>query len=177
MGSITSKKGDGGYSQTLHGEMLPKDHLLFESLGALDELNAHLGSLRVLLKKGIFGKYKTLSLYLLKIQNGIIELSGQVSNHPFRHEVFPIPFDIEMIQDKMDDWIIALEQKNIILKKFIIPGKNAKETEAHFCRCLSRRCERVLVQLMLRHERGDLKAWQIILNIHSAFLFLIAVDF
>merc|ERR1712086_644455 len=40
---IYTKTGDAGTSSLYTGERKEKDHKIFESLGAIDELNAHLG--------------------------------------------------------------------------------------------------------------------------------------
>ena len=40
---IYTKTGDQGTSSLYTGERMEKDNKIFESLGAIDELNAHLG--------------------------------------------------------------------------------------------------------------------------------------
>lgn len=40
---IYTKTGDKGTSALWTGERLPKDNLIFDCLGAIDEVNAHLG--------------------------------------------------------------------------------------------------------------------------------------
>lgn len=43
---IYTKTGDAGTTGLFTGDRLPKDHAIFQSLGSIDELNAHLGLAR-----------------------------------------------------------------------------------------------------------------------------------
>ena len=43
---IYTKTGDGGTSMLYTGDRLNKDHAIFQSMGSIDELNAHLGLAR-----------------------------------------------------------------------------------------------------------------------------------
>ena len=52
---IYTKTGDKGTSALYTGERLSKDAQVFQSLGAIDELNAHLGLAREYIKSGNAG--------------------------------------------------------------------------------------------------------------------------
>ncbi len=43
---IYTKTGDAGTTMLFTGDRLAKDHAIFQSLGSIDELNAHLGLAR-----------------------------------------------------------------------------------------------------------------------------------
>ena len=43
---IYTKTGDAGTTSLYTGDRAPKDHEIFNSLGSIDELNAHLGLAR-----------------------------------------------------------------------------------------------------------------------------------
>ena len=43
---IYTKTGDAGTTMLFTGDRLNKDHAIFQSLGSIDELNAHLGLAR-----------------------------------------------------------------------------------------------------------------------------------
>lgn len=46
---VTTGKGDGGETRSLDGAQLPKDHIMMETLGALDALRGQMALVRVLL--------------------------------------------------------------------------------------------------------------------------------
>ncbi|MFM2142267.1 MAG: hypothetical protein RLZZ476_811, partial [Verrucomicrobiota bacterium] len=71
--SITTRKGDEGDTDLLYGQRAAKSHPRIHALGAVDELNAALGPLRVSALK------KETQEFLPLVQRRLIELMGELA--------------------------------------------------------------------------------------------------
>jgi cob(I)alamin adenosyltransferase len=73
MMSISTKKGDSGYTNLLRGERVPKHHLAIEAGGTLDEVNSFLGLARAASKE------KRLKRIILQVQRHLFIIGAELS--------------------------------------------------------------------------------------------------
>ena len=74
--SITTRKGDTGHTDLLYGQRAPKSHPRIHALGAIDELNAALGLLRVHAARPLTRDT------CARVQPWLIELMGELATPP-----------------------------------------------------------------------------------------------
>lgn len=157
---IYTRKGDEGYT-TLGDNRIPKDDLLIEALGTVDELNSFLG---VIISQHI--KDKEIEESLTRIQNDLFDLGGELH----------LPQYIAITEDKvkhleqwLDDWNSTLPP----LTEFVLPRGNSLSAFSHVARTVCRRAERCMVRL---HRQVPVQNPQILryLNRLSDLLFVVA---
>jgi cob(I)alamin adenosyltransferase len=154
--SITTKTGDAGETDLI-GRRLPKDHLLFECLGTLDELNCFLGAAKAALKN----RPDTAKI-IEDIQKELFTLSGILAG-----AAIPVPDD-----RKLCACITELESKQKPFRSFALPGANTPSALLHIARTVCRRCERLLVSLNKSGEAPE--GILVYINRLSDLLFLLA---
>lgn len=146
---IYTKKGDTGNTGILGGTRLPKHHIRIESYGTLDELNSHVGLLR---DQPEAQPYKA---ELIKIQEELFTLGSQLASDPIKNKM-ELPMidasDIEYLEQRMD----AMEENLPEMRFFVLPGGHASVSQAHICRCVCRRAERLCVALKENEPVNDL---------------------
>lgn len=142
---IYTKKGDQGETGLVDGKTIGKSHLRIHSYGTVDELNCHLGLLTSYLKKEeqIFSAE---ILHLQDIQNWLFQLGSQLAcADPAMAQKLPTITmkEIESLEKKIDE----CDQELPPLKNFILPGGHMAAAQAHVCRTVARRAERICVEL------------------------------
>lgn len=137
--SITTKRGDQGFTDLLFGGKVLKSDPQIEALGAVDELNAFLGLARVAMEGEAAGAID-------RIQNHLVTLMGELAT-PLGKEAEYLKAGFGRISDEeigwIEEWTAAIEggQK---FKGWLRPGANGGELAArlHVARTVARRAER-----------------------------------
>ncbi len=131
---ISTRTGDAGTTGLGDNSRVSKNSLRVHAMGDVDELNSHIG---LLLCEALPAEVRTL---LVEIQHQLFNLGGELSIPGF-----------ELLKPEavaaLDD---ALERHNAQLprlQEFILPAGNRAAAQAHICRTVARRAERVLVAL------------------------------
>ena len=178
---IYTKKGDQGKTSLVDGSKVAKNHLRLETYGSLDELNSHIGLLISLLsteqsnqnEKSIPDK-STFSRdieFLKQVQVWLFQLGSQLAcNDSKTSENLPTltEKEINTIEHSIDNLEASLPK----LKNFILPGGHRASSQAHVCRTVNRRVERLCVAL---NEKTNLKYPAIaFLNRLSDYFFILA---
>lgn len=133
---IYTKTGDNGESGYIGGR-LPKDHLLFEVVGTLDELNSILGIVQTQIKnekleiKNQFG-IETIQSLIFSI--GAI-IAGGKSKVDFKEVTLNLEKDIDLMESSLEP-----------LKNFILPGGSKIAAYIHHSRSICRRTERLMIK-------------------------------
>ena len=70
--------GDEGTSQLFNGERLEKDHVVFECLGDVDEVNCYIGLVRVKLQERGSEKEASLELKISTILEWLIDIQSRL---------------------------------------------------------------------------------------------------
>ncbi|MBU1033909.1 cob(I)yrinic acid a,c-diamide adenosyltransferase [Patescibacteria group bacterium] len=138
---IYTKTGDQGKTALINGERLPKNSLVFEVLGTLDELNASLGLvvLKFESKDLLFLKQRDL---LIDLQNELFKLGAEIAASP---KVKLNDKFVKKLEDEID-----LLQNNLGASwhyKFVLPGGSELSAFLDLSRTICRRLERRIVSL------------------------------
>lgn len=134
---IYSRAGDNGDTSLFGGGKVRKCADVVEVLGQLDELNAFLGSSRLLLDSSE-------AAYISSIQADLFALGAVVAGFTREKSLAPrLAKRVRSMEKKID----ALDKKLPVLNNFILPGGCESAVRLHLARAVCRRCERALVSL------------------------------
>ena len=137
--SIITKRGDQGSTDLLFNKKAPKHSERIEALGAVDELNAHLGLARVHAGEG------DLALWIDEIQKLLISLMGELATAEEDYQRYlDHGFGTIDEQDIIDLELLAQkhEQEGNTFKGWLRPGADLLTAQLHVCRTVCRRAER-----------------------------------
>ncbi len=163
---IYTRTGDQGQTSLLNGQRVPKDSLRIETYGTIDELNSHTGLLRDLLE-GHNGELLT------AIQMRLFDLGSTLSaGDAATVERFQVPqvteADVQALETAMD----RMDADLPAMRHFILPGGHAAISQAHICRTVCRRAERMVIRLSAEEAVPDIAVRY--LNRLSDLLFMLA---
>lgn len=163
---IYTRTGDKGQTSLLGGQRVPKDSLRIEAYGTIDELNSHLGLLRDHAEGGR-------DALLVPIQETLFSLGSRLaSGNEEQAEKFKVPrildTDITALEQAMDRMDSELPE----MRNFILPGGHLAASQAHVCRTVCRRAERLVVTLAASEEVPEVVVRY--LNRLSDLLFVLA---
>lgn len=135
--SVYTKTGDSGTSGLANGERHGKDELIFDVLGTLDELNAHLGHCVVILPD---------EAKLVEIQDRLFyvgaEIAGSHKAMLGASEAKELEALIDTLQSQMGEhWY----------QKFVLPGGSEAAARLDIARTVARRAERLIVRYHTHH--------------------------
>lgn len=140
---IYTKTGDKGTTSLVDGSRVSKCSLRVETYGTVDELNAHLGLLGEMIlaipDETDYQQVKKIQDQLFVIQTLLATEEAAV------YEKLPqlSAFDVASLEQSIDAIVAKLPPIN----SFVIPGGSMAGAQAHICRCVCRRAERLIVQL------------------------------
>ena len=157
---ITTRAGDGGETSLADGTRIAKDDPRIEALGALDELNCHLGLLCTdeTLDEAVLG-------LLIWVRHRLFD-AGSVIAAP-AYSAFPVA-----AVERLDATIAEFTEALGPLAEFILPGGTPAAAQCHVCRAVCRRAERRLVAMTrVGQSKGPLVQF---LNRLSDLLFQLA---
>jgi cob(I)alamin adenosyltransferase len=145
--SIATRKGDTGETDLLFGSRCPKSHPRVHALGAVDELNASLGPLRVTATRA-----ETRQI-VPQVQRWLIGLMGELATPPGHedryHETHSQPIDDSHV-GWIDEWVAKLEAGGAMkFEGWALPGEAGSITGAYsdLARTMCRRAERFVIDL------------------------------
>jgi cob(I)alamin adenosyltransferase len=162
---IYTKKGDKGETSLIGGTRVPKCSMRIESYGTVDELNSYLGLVR---DQNIASEYK---VQLLEIQDRLFTIGSNLASDPEKSKMkLPGLFaqDIENLEQWMDEMDAVLPE----MKSFVLPGGHQTVSFCHVARCVCRRAERIIVDLMQNEQVDELVPRYI--NRLSDYLFVLS---
>lgn len=138
---IYTRTGDKGQTSLLGGKRVPKDHARIEAYGTIDELNSHIGMLR-----DLAGAHQR--ELLISIQEKLFSLGSRLASASNEEaDKFQVPHleesDITALETAMDAMDAVLPE----MRNFILPGGHPTVSQAHICRTVCRRAERLVVSI------------------------------
>ena len=141
---IYTKRGDKGHTSLVDGSDVSKSSLRIDTYGTLDELNANTGLLINWLDSETFFDNET--KFLKKIQVTLFQLGSQLACDN-KEMAKKLPSITEKDTELLEQAIDSMDDELPALKNFILPGGHIAATQAHICRTVCRRCERLCVAL------------------------------
>jgi len=144
---IYTKTGDNGTTSLANGERVSKTDPRIEAYGTADELNSYFGWLRALLEQvgnqpsgevqsGVSVHINQLAV----VQNKLFNLGAMLSCAPGQ---WITPADVT----EVEHWIDAIQAELPPQHAFILPAGSEAIAAAHICRTVTRRLERLMVNL------------------------------
>src|SRR5258708_29648984 len=128
---VYTRTGDKGVTSLFGGTRKTKSAEIFDVLGTLDELNAHLGFVSN-------SKNTKIAKIVLQIQNDLFELGAQISNPKTLNKKADVA-QFETIMDEIDKELKPLTN-------FILPAGTADAQHLHLARTVCRRLERLIAK-------------------------------
>jgi cob(I)alamin adenosyltransferase len=166
---IYTKTGDAGTTALGSGERVPKTSVRIAAYGTVDETNAQIGMVRVHLA----GADVAVDEMLGRIQNDLFDLGADLCV-PDRGEKLPYEplrmsdAQVKRLEDEIDQMNAVLQP----LKSFILPGGTPAAAALHVARTVSRRAERIMVELASLPNEPVSSAALKYINRLSDFLFV-----
>lgn len=128
---IYTKKGDEGYSGNIKNTRYPKDYVLFELLGTVDELSSNLGLAKT-------ESLEVIAETITALQKEFILLSGYIAGGN--------PFDTKAATNRIEQLIDAFSAKITRDGQFTISGATKAGAYLDVARTVARRAERQAVK-------------------------------
>jgi cob(I)alamin adenosyltransferase len=147
---IYTRTGDKGTTALATGERRPKSDLRVSAYGTVDETNATIGLARL----HTATEDPALDAMLGRIQNDLFDLGAELATPDTGKKLEWEPLrivdsQVERLEREIDSLNGALEP----LRSFVLPGGTAGAAYLHLSRTVSRRAERLMVELA--HVEGE----------------------
>ncbi len=144
LSKIYTRTGDKGTTALGSGERVAKHDLRISAYGTVDETNATIGMARIHLGAAHPG----LDAKLLRIQNDLFDLGADlcVPDRGQKLEYEPLRMtegQVKRLEEEIDEMNAELKP----LRSFVLPGGSPASAALHVARTVSRRAERLMVEL------------------------------
>ena len=143
LSKIYTRTGDAGETALGNGARVPKHALRVSAYGTVDETNATVGLARL-------HAADEMAAALARISNDLFDLGADLCT-PDRHLDSTLSYTpLRMIETqvaRLEAEIDVMNARLQPLRSFILPGGSALAAQLHLCRTVSRRAERMVVEL------------------------------
>jgi cob(I)alamin adenosyltransferase len=144
LNKIYTKTGDDGTTALGSGERRPKNDLRIEAYGTVDEANAVVGLARLHIDDDASEVDQTLN----RIQNDLFDLGADLATPETGEDLGYEPLRVTEAQvSAIEEAIDLLNADLSPLRSFVLPGGSAASAHLHLARTVSRRAERLMVDL------------------------------
>lgn len=143
LNKIYTRTGDAGQTALGNGDRVAKFAPRVAAYGTVDETNATVGLAR-LYAKG------ELDAALARIQNDLFDLGADLCRPDMAKDAeagYPVLRMVEAQVVRLEREIDAMNADLTALRSFVLPGGTALAAHLHLCRTVSRRAERLVVEL------------------------------
>ncbi len=141
---VYTRTGDDGTTGLGNGERRPKSDLRVAAFGTVDEVNACIGMARV----HTATSHPELDAMLSRIQNDLFDLGADLATPDTGKDLGYEPLRIVASQvERLEADIDSLNAPIKPLRSFILPGGSPAAAALHLARTVSRRAERLMVEL------------------------------
>lgn len=143
LNKIYTRTGDAGDTALGDGTRVAKNSARVNAYGTVDETNATVGLARL---------HSTgyMDASLARIQNDLFDLGADLCRPEMDKDADSEYAPLRMIQtqvDRLEAEIDAMNAHQETLRSFILPGGSPLAAHLHLCRTVSRRAERLAVEL------------------------------
>jgi len=167
---IYTKAGDSGQTSLGDGKRVSKDSIRISSYGTVDELNAILGIVSIYCSKKI-------KKIILQIQNDLFDLGADLcipdGQENKRNKIKRIKISNKQVT-RLEKIIDKFNEELRPLNSFILPGGVLSAAYLHHSRTVTRRAERLVVQLSAISKDSVNRSVIKYLNRLSDLLFVLA---
>ena len=169
LNKIYTRTGDDGTTGLVRGPRRSKADLRVEAFGTVDEANSTIGMARLHTVS-----MPKLDRLLARIQNDLFDLGSDLATPGVDAEGAPpslriLPAQAEWLEQQIDSFNEALKP----LTSFVLPGGSPLAATLHVARTVTRRAERLVVELIDR-EPDTNRAALVYINRLSDLLFVLA---
>ncbi|AEI95338.1 MULTISPECIES: cob(I)yrinic acid a,c-diamide adenosyltransferase [Roseobacter] len=143
LNKIYTKTGDAGETALGNGARVAKHAVRVASYGTSDELNSFVGVARL-------EADGEMDEALSRIQNDLFDLGADLCRPDMEQDAeaeYPPLRMIEAQVERLESEIDAMNKNLEPLRSFILPGGSPLAAHLHVCRTVSRRAERLCVEL------------------------------
>ncbi len=147
---IYTRTGDDGTTGLGSGARVKKFDRRVEAYGTVDETNAAVGLVRLSTQGSDIADLALVDEMLARVQNDLFDLGADlctpVTTEPLRYE------PLRVVADQVLRLEAEIDQLNVYLsplRSFVLPGGSAAAAQLHLARTISRRAERIMVELAL----------------------------
>jgi cob(I)alamin adenosyltransferase len=141
---IYTRTGDDGRTALATGERRPKFDLRISSYGTVDETNSCVGLARL----SCPSEDMNVDAMLGRIQNDLFDLGAELASPEGDKPLAWEPLRVSQGQvDRLEKEIDELNAELPALRSFVLPGGTATAAYLHLARTVSRRAERLMVEL------------------------------
>ena len=140
---IYTKTGDAGETALGNGARVAKHSLRVSAYGTVDETNATVGLARL-------HASGDMDRLLAMVQNDLFDLGADLCRPEMERDGeagYSVLRMVEAQVDRLEAEIDAMNVRLSPLRSFILPGGSALSAHLHLCRTVSRRAERLVVEL------------------------------
>lgn len=158
--SIVTKTGDSGTTGLMYGRRVPKNDPRINAVGAVDELNAALGTARATASD------EFISNNILTIQGNLVTLMGELGVLPDdlpRYTKDGFGLVTPAMTAQLESLVREIESQNVSFKGWATPGATQNSAALDVARTVCRRAERQVCGL---NESGQLKNLEIIVYLN-----------
>ena len=143
LNKIYTRTGDSGETALGNGDRVAKHSLRVSAYGTVDETNATVGLARLHASGEIDAQ-------LSRIQNDLFDVGADLCRPDMEKdaeaEYQPLRVTVEQVT-RLESEIDVMNEALDPLRSFILPGGSALAAYLHLCRTVSRRAERMTVEL------------------------------
>lgn len=143
LSKIYTRSGDKGDTALGNGDRVAKNSTRVNAYGSVDETNATVGLARL-------HANGDMDVALSRIQNDLFDLGADLCRPEMEDDAtaeYP-PLRVSQPQvDRLEAEIDTMNKDQETLRSFILPGGSALSAHLHLCRTVSRRAERLAVEL------------------------------
>ena len=169
LNKIYTKTGDDGTTALGSGERRLKFDLRVDSYGTVDEANAAIGVARIHIDD------ESLDAMLMRIQNDLFDLGADLATPDNGEKLEYEPLRVTDGQvTRIEADIDTLNADLQPLRSFVLPGGTPASAALHVARTVSRRAERLIVELAEKPGEHVNRACLQYMNRVSDFLFVAA---
>ena len=143
LNKIYTKTGDAGETALGNGTRVAKHSVRVAAYGTVDETNATVGLARLHAKGEI-------DVRLAMIQNDLFDLGADLCRPDMERDAEAEYPPLRMVASqvaRLESEIDAMNERLEPLRSFILPGGSPLAAHLHLCRTVSRRAERMTVEL------------------------------
>ncbi|WP_371156838.1 cob(I)yrinic acid a,c-diamide adenosyltransferase [Jannaschia sp. 2305UL9-9] len=151
LSKIYTRTGDAGTTALGDGSRVPKTSPRVEAYGTVDEANATIGMARLHATGDMDAR-------LAMIQNDMFDLGADLCRPDMAKDAeaeYPplrmTPAQVDRLEAEIDAMNDALEP----LRSFVLPGGSALSAHLHLCRTVTRRAERLCVDLAASEDVNE----------------------